>query len=139
MSAADAEKAFMEAVPATPQTDTDIMRENELLKGRIKVREDQLQQAIIVANKANDAQKARDEAAKEDLITRIIANSPNHKITADQLKDRSLSDLRFLATYVETSMDQTFQSVAALQAEKDAKKLQGIDYWDNSTHEWRLK
>ena len=120
------------------KTDAALMQENEMLKAQLKVREDQLKQAIAIANKANDQQKARDEAEKADLINRIVVDTAG-KITKDELADKPLRELVLIKTYTSKSLDSTFASIAALQAEKDKAKTFGIDYWDSKAQEWRIK
>ena len=111
-------------MPEKPMGDADLIRklmgENEMLKAQLKVRTDQVKQATNIAIKANDAQAARDAAERENLITQIVSDS-NHRFTADQLKDKTLKELQLMNTVIQTSYDQTFASVAALQAEHDRK------------------
>lgn len=120
------------------KTDAEVIRENELLKAKVDKLEKYLAQAIDIANKANDAQKAREEAEIQDLTERITVHS-NNKYNADSLKGKSLQDLRLIETVLETSRDDTFASVAALQAEKN-KKTQPyltVGYVDTATGKWK--
>lgn len=126
------------AAAKTAYTDTDLMRENEMLKAKVTKLEGYLSQAIDIANKANDQAKVREEAEKADLIDRIKVDS-NNRISPETLKNKSLNDLRLIKTTLDVSRDDTFASVAALQAEKDSKKNYGIDYWDRETQQWRVK
>lgn len=140
----DAEKGVcnlpsMDAKPAV--TDAEqmraLMRENEMLKAKLRVREDQVQTAIKIANKANDIQAARDAAEREDLITRIVADS-NFKWTRDELKDKTRNELILLNTHLSKGLDQTFASVAAYQAEQDKKTrpLLTAGAWDSQNKKW---
>lgn len=125
----------------TPQTDADLIRsqmqEIEMLKAKLRVREDQIQTAIKIANKANDQQAARDGAEREDLINRIVADS-NYKWTRDELKDKTKSELVLLNTHLSKGLDQTFASVAAYQAEQDkkARPLLTAGAWDSQNKKW---
>lgn len=126
----------MDSKPATI-TDAQLMRENEMLKAQLRVREDQLKQAIKIANKANDLQSARDAAEREDLIIRIIADS-NNKWSRAELEAKSRDDLLLIKTAVSKEMDHTFASVAAYQAEQDKKTrpLLTAGAWDSINKKW---
>jgi hypothetical protein len=120
------------------QTYADVVQQLELKKAELKLREDQLRQAIEIANKANDQKKARDAAEKQDLIDRIIIDS-NGKVTVDELQDKSLRDLVLIKTFASKQLDSTFASIAALQSEKDqrAKPHLTVGYYDNATKTWK--
>jgi LPS O-antigen subunit length determinant protein (WzzB/FepE family) len=118
-------------------TDASLLRENEMLKAHVKLREDQLKQAIGIANKANSVQTARDEAEKADLIDRIVVDS-NRKLTTDELAGKTLSELHLIKTVLSKSMDSTFASIAALQQEKDRKTQPHLTVgaWDAVNKTW---
>lgn len=128
-----------ESAPATPtvQTDAQLLRENEMLKAQVKLREEQLKQAIDIANKANDQAKAREAAEKQDLIDRIIVDA-NGKMTQDELQGKSLSELQLVKTVLSKSLDHTFASIAALQAEKDKRTAPYLTAgaWDSQNKKW---
>ncbi|MFA5365919.1 MAG: hypothetical protein WC325_12120 [Candidatus Bathyarchaeia archaeon] len=117
--------------------DLDLLRKVERLEAQVKVREDQLKQAIDIANKANDQQKVRDEAEKIDLIERIVVDS-NRKFTPSELADKSLRELNLIKLAIDKSLDATFASVAALQAEQNRKNqpLLTAGAWDNKSQSW---
>lgn len=117
--------------------DADLMRENEMLKAKITLREKQLKQAIDIANKANQQQKAKEDAEKQSLISRIVLDS-NNKFTPENLKDKTLSELHLMKTVLDTSLDQTFTSIAAYQAEADSRKkpLLTAGAWDSKKKSW---
>jgi hypothetical protein len=119
-------------------TDAELIRENEMLKAKIKVREDQLTQAIKIANRANEIQAAKDAAEKQDLTDRIIVDS-DRKMSADELKDKTLSELKLIHTVLQKSLDHTFASVAAYQAEQDRKVKPQLTagYFDSKTQSWK--
>ena len=125
-------------MPDSAVTDVSLMRDNEMLKARVKVLEDHLRQAIEIANKANDAKKAKDEAEREDLLKRIVVDS-NNKWTETELSGKSLSDLKLINTTLTKSQDATFASIAAMQAEIDHKKKPTLTlgYFDSETKTWK--
>ena len=114
-----------------------LMRENEMLKAEVKVRTDQVRQATDIAIKANDAQKARDEAERQVLIDKIVVDS-NRKFTPETLADKNMRELQLINMAIQTSLDHTFASVAALQAEQDSHKapLLTVGKWDAATQKW---
>jgi len=118
-----------------PQTDADLIKQVEMLKGQLKTREDQLRQAIDIANRANVEKEARNEAEKEDLINRLVIDS---KYTREDLKDKPLEEVRIIKTAVDKSIDKTFASVAADMAEQDRKTapLFTIGKWDYKKQDW---
>ena len=119
------------------KTDAELMRENESLRAKIELREKQLKQAIDIANKANAAQKAKEDAEKESLITQIVLDT-NNKFTPEELKDKTLSELRLMKTVVDKSLDQTFASIAAYQADAERRKepLLTVGAWDSKKKDW---
>ena len=119
------------------QNDADLMRENELLKGQIKKKDEYLSQAIDIANKANNQAKARDDAEIADLIDKIKVDS-NNRMNADTLKGKSLQDLRLIKTTLDVSREDTFASVAAVQAERDKRNapLLTVGKWDSAKQQW---
>ena len=126
---------------AKPATDAEelgrLRRENEMLRAEVKVRTDQVRQATDIAVKANEIQKARDEAERQTLIDKIVVDT-NQRFTADTLKDKTLKELQLMHTVVQTSMDHTFASVAALQAEQDQRKKPylSVGAWDAANKKW---
>lgn len=124
-----------------PATDAELMQTNVMLSKQVSKLEAQLKLATDALVKVNDQKKAQDAAEKQDLIDHIVADSKG-KFTADALKDldiRELKAMKIMSDTLESTKDEMFASVAALQAERDGKKLQGIDYYDAKTHEWRVK
>jgi LPS O-antigen subunit length determinant protein (WzzB/FepE family) len=121
---------------AKPATDYELMRENEMLKAQVKLREDQLRQAITIANKANDQQKARDEAEKQHLINSIIIDG---KFDKESLTDKTLSELQLIRTTLDKSIEKTFANVAAEMDEAKRKKqpLLTVGYYDTASKTWK--
>ena len=117
--------------------DVSLIKENEMLKAKVDKLEGYLKQAIDVANKANEMQKAKDEAEISDLTDRIVAAS-NNRLTVDSLKGKTLDELRLIKTTLDLSMQDTFASVAALQSERDRKHapLLTVGKWDSKTQSW---
>lgn len=113
----------------------DLIRENEMLRARIKVREDQLKQAIEIANRANDQNKAKDNAQKRMLIDSIQMDSHFAK---DELEKKTLSELQVIRLTLDKSMAKTFASVAADIAAENQKKqpLLTAGAWDREKKRW---
>jgi hypothetical protein len=127
--------------PIQPATDADLMQTNAMLTKRVAKLEDQLKLSIDALAKINDKQKAQAAADKADLIDHLIADSKG-KLTKDTLNDldiRELKSMKIMADTLGSSQDDMFASVAALQTERDNKKILGIDYFDPKTQEWRVK
>jgi hypothetical protein len=124
-----------DAAPAIV-TDADLMLKNEMLTAQLNVREQQLRQAIDIADRYNKETIARDEAEKNRLIDSIILDS---KFGKDELKSRSLSELQTMRITLDRSIEKSFASVAAQIDEARKPKLMGVDYWDSKTGEWRTK
>jgi hypothetical protein len=109
-------KAAHEANPSVPPAKqspgdvAELLRENEMLKGQIAVREKQLRQAIEIANRANDERKAKDNAEKQRLISSIQMDS---KFSKEELNEKSLADLQTIRITLDKSIEKTFASVAA--------------------------
>jgi hypothetical protein len=112
--------AFPQAADSHPATDAELRRETERQKAEILKLKEQQRQAIDIANKALDEKKARDEAERQTLITEITVDS-NQKWSLDELKDKSLTELNLIKTTLTKSMDQTFASIAAYDAEQKRK------------------
>lgn len=118
------------AVPATkpPVASTgapalgDALREIEMLRARLKIRDDQLKQAITIANRANSETKARDNAQKQMLVSSIQMDSD---FTQDELEKKHLNDLRTIRVTLDKSMAKTFASVAA---DMDAEKRKQVPF-----------
>lgn len=113
----------------------DVLRENEMLKGRVALREKQLRQAIEIANRANDERKAKDNAQKQMLISSIQMDSD---FTKDQLVKKNLTELQTIRLTLDKSMNKTFASVAA---EIDAAKKKRQPHltagaWDAEKKKW---
>jgi hypothetical protein len=119
-------------------TDAEVLRDNEMLRARVKVLEDHLREAITIANKANDAQQARNDAERKDLIKRIVIDS-NNKWNEKELTGKSLSDLKLINTTLTKNQDATFASIAAMQAEIDRKQKPQLTlgYYDSQTKSWK--
>lgn len=123
-------------VPATvpssaatgPPAMADLVRENEMLRSQLAVREKQLRQSLDVANRAIDERKARDNAEKERLITSIQMDS---HFTKDELQKKSLADLQTVRLTLDKSIEKTFASVAAEidEAKRKKKPFLTAGYW----------
>jgi hypothetical protein len=127
----------MPPIPPEPKTDVELMQENEMLKARLSVRENQLRQAVDIANKANDQNKAKDSAQKEMLITSIQMDS---HFTKDELTQKSLMELQTMRLTLDKSMEKTFANVAAeideAKHQRKRKSPATIGNWDSVKKEW---
>jgi hypothetical protein len=133
-------KAANEVDPVVPAAtpspgDTDLYRKIEMLQSQLKVREDQLRQAIGIANRANDERKAREHAEVARLIDSIQLDS---QFTKEDLANKSLSDLQTMRMTLDKSIEQTFASVAA---EMDAARRKRDPFltagaWDRDKNAW---
>jgi hypothetical protein len=121
-----------------PVGDADLMRELEMTKAKLKLREDQLRQAIDIANTANERDKAKQAAEREYAITQIVMDSDG-KWTRDELKDKNMRELNLIRTTQDKTLNHTFATVAALQAEVDRKKKTYLTagYFDPATQTWK--
>jgi LPS O-antigen subunit length determinant protein (WzzB/FepE family) len=113
-------------------SDADLLRQIEMLKAQVDTREKQLKQAIDIANRANDAQKARDEAEKAKLIDSITMDS---HYTKDALQNKPLTELQIMRTTLDCSIEKTFASVAAEMDQNNRKHapLFTAGAWDSKT------
>jgi len=114
----------------------DLLREIEMLKTQVEIREKQLRQAIDIAGRANSERKAREDAEKERLINSIVLDS---KFGKDELDKKSLGDLQTIRTTLDKSIEKTFASVAADLAEAQRKKKPHLTagYYDSATKTWK--
>ena len=120
-----------------PTSDSALMRENAMMKAELQLRKKQLKQAVDVAIKVNEKQKAADEAEREMIITQIMVDSTG-KFEKDELKAKSLSELRLIKTVIDKNNDETFASIAALDAEnRNRKKTRfTVGAWDSKKQDW---
>jgi len=118
-------------------SDADVLRELAMTKAELTLRKKQLRQAVDVATKVNERQKAADEAEREMIITQILVDAQG-KFEKDELKSKSLTDLRLIKTVIDKSMDQTFASIAALDVEERNRKKPRLTVgaWDSKTKNW---
>lgn len=114
----------------------DLFKEIEMLRGRLKMRENQLKQALDIAIRANAENRAKNKAEKELLISTIQMDSDFGK---DELDKKNLNDLRTIRLTLDRSMNKTFASVAAdMEAEKNRHKPQlTVGYKDPETKKWK--
>ena len=120
-----------------PKSDAELIRENESLRAKVELREKQLQDAIKIANKAITIEKAKEDAERDSLVNRIVLDS-NNKFKPEDLNDKTLSELRLIQTVLDKSLDQTFASIAAIQADAQRRKepLLTAGAWDSKKKEW---
>ncbi|MDH5786988.1 MAG: hypothetical protein OEZ40_01670 [Candidatus Bathyarchaeota archaeon] len=113
----------------------DLVRENEMLRSRVKTRETQLRQAIEIANRANDERKAKDHAEKEQLISSIQMDSHFSK---DELDKKTLGELQTMRLTLDKSIEKTFASVAAEIDEAGRKREPYLTAgaWDSQKKQW---
>ena len=113
----------------------DVVRENEMLRARLKVREDQLKQAISIANRANDENKAKNNAQKQMLVSSIQMDSDFNK---DELAKKNLNELQTIRLTLDKSMNKTFASVAAdiAAADRRSKPHLTAGAWDSKKEQW---
>lgn len=120
----------------TVVTDAELMRENAMLRSRVELREKQLQEAIDVANRANTEASARQDAEKARLIDSIVLDS---KFRKEDLTTKTLPELQTMRLTLDKSIIQSFANVAAEMEAANKPKLMGVDYWDPTSKEWRVK
>lgn len=125
-------KPSEEVVPLTTE---DLLRKNEMLRAQLKVREDQLRQAIAIANRANQVEKARDEAEKTRLINSIMMDG---KFDRDELVKKPLAELETMRMTLDKSLQKTFVNVAAEldQQRRSRKPLLTVGAWDSRRKCW---
>jgi hypothetical protein len=118
-----------------PQGDAALMRENEMLRARVELREKQLKQAIDIANRANDERKAKEEAEKQSLIQSIQMDG---KFDKDELEKKSLADLHTIRFTLDRSIEKTFVNVAAEidEARRTRKPFLTAGAWDREKKQW---
>ena len=135
MAQADAEKAVTDVIPKG-STDADLMREIDMLKAEVKVRNTQLRQAIDIAQRVNDERKAREDAEKTRLIDSLIIDG---KFNKDDLAKNTLAELQIMRTTIDKALEKTFVSVAAeLDAEnKKHEPYLTVGAWDAKTQSWK--
>jgi len=137
MTETDAKAAIAAITPAPVNaSDFDAQRKINMLEGQVETREKQLRQAIDIANRANDAQKAKDEAERLKLIESVQMDS---KFTKDDLKDKSLAELQTMRITLDKSIEKTFASVAAeIDEQKRVKQpLFTVGYYDSKTQTFK--
>jgi hypothetical protein len=112
-----------------------LLRENEMLKARVTLREKQLKQAIGIANRANDERKAKDEAEKQSLIQSIQIDG---KFSKDELEKKSLDELHTIRFTLDRSIEKTFANVAAEIDEAKRKRQPHLTAgaWDSEKKQW---
>ena len=120
----------------TASGDVDLLREIEMLKAQIAVRDEQLTQAIGIAERANDSQKAQKQAEKLNIIPTIMRDS---KYGKDELNTKSLAELQTIRTTLDKSMAKTFANVAAdIEASKRKNKAWlTAGFFDSATKTWK--
>ena len=114
----------------------DAMKQIEMQKVRIGQLETQLRQAIDIAQRASDKEKARKEAEKEKLITSIAGDSKYDKGT---LTTKTLEELQTIRTAIDNTIEKTFASVAAEidESRRPRKPHLTVGEWDSATKTWR--
>jgi preprotein translocase subunit SecD len=123
-------------LPPKPEAgDRDLLRKINMLEIQLKNREDQLRQAIEIANRANDERKAREEAEKQKLITSIMMDG---KFNKDELEDKTLAELQTMRITLDHSIQKTFANIAADIAEqrKNRKPSLTAGAWDKEKKQW---
>ena len=118
------------------KTDADLMRENEMLKARVDLREKQLKQAIDIANRANAKRQAEEEAEKQSLIQSIQMDG---KFDKDELEKKSLEELKTMRFTLDRSIEKTFANVAAdiNEQQRKRKPLLTVGYYDSAAKTWK--
>jgi len=118
------------------KTDADLMREIEMLKARVDLREKQLKQAIDIANRANAKRQAEEEAEKQSLIQSIQIDG---KFDKDELEKKSLEELKTMRFTLDRSIEKTFANVAAdiNEQQRKRKPLLTVGYYDSATKTWK--
>ena len=113
-----------------------LLRKIEMLKAQVRLREDQLQQAIGIATRANDERKAREAAEKAQLIQSIQIDG---KFPKDELESKSVDELTTIRYTLDRSLEKTFASVAAdFEAQRRKREPQlTAGYYDRDTGTWK--
>jgi hypothetical protein len=116
-------------------TDASLIQENQMLKGRLELRENQLKQAIDIANRANDEKKAVENKERMQLIDSIQQDS---KFTKEDLSNKDINSLRIMRITLDRSMEKTFASIAADISEANAAKqpFLTVGAWDSANKKW---
>jgi hypothetical protein len=134
-------KAAHEVSPTPSQPkqspgDVALLKEVEMLKARVALREKQLKQAIDIANRANDKRKAEQEAEKQSLILSIQSDS---KFSKDELEEKTLEDLQTMRLTLDRSIEKTFANVAAEidAANRKQEPYLTAGYFDPATKTWK--
>ncbi|MHA2265385.1 MAG: hypothetical protein ACXAEN_23600, partial [Candidatus Thorarchaeota archaeon] len=121
---------------SSPMGDVDLLRQIEMLKAQIAVRDQQLTQAIDIAERANNARKAKEQAEKLNLISSIQRDSNFHK---NELENKKLGELRTVRLTLDKSLSKTFANVAAdIKAGNARKKVHlTAGYYDSASKTWK--
>jgi hypothetical protein len=135
MTAADAEKAFVTAIPAV-STDADLLKKIAMQEATLEIRNKQIQQATDLFNRVNLERKAQEDADKSKLIDSIQIDS---KFTKDDLKDKALSELQTMRLTLDKSLERTFASVSAqIDEEKRIREpVFTVGKFDSKTNSWK--
>ena len=106
-----------------------------MLDAQVKLREKQLGQAIGVANRAIEAQNARDEAEKASLIQSIQMDG---KFDKEELEKKTLDELHTIRFTLDRSIEKTFANVAAEidEAKRKHEPFLTAGAWDSKKKEW---
>ena len=122
--------------PASPG-DADLLNKIAMLEAKLKVREDQLKQAIEIAGRANDEKKATEKAEKESIIGSILIDSKGY--TTDELQGKTLPALREIRMAIDKTSAPKFAAViASMDAEKHKMRPQlTAGYYDAATKTWK--
>jgi hypothetical protein len=135
-NAAHAENPNVTPAKQSPGDYAALVKDLEMTKARLKLREDQLTQAVEIANRANAQNKAKDNAQKQMLVASIQLDS---HFTQEELTQKSLNELQTIRLTLDKSMSKTFANVAADIDEKNrkAKPQLTAGYFDVSTKTWK--
>jgi len=122
--------------PAQSPGDAALLKQVEMLKARVAIRDKQLKQAIEIANRANDKRKAEQEAEKQSLILSIQSDS---KFSKDELEAKTLEDLQTMRLTLDRSTEKSFASVAAEidAANRKVEPYLTAGYYDPASKTWK--
>ena len=133
----DAKAGTKDSKPVQISADyAELAKGYEMQKVEIDRLKTQLRQAIDIAQRANDKEKARGEAEKERLIMSIMQDS---KYAKEALTVKSLDELCIIRTAIDHTIEKTFASVAAEidEARKPKHDNLTVGEWDPEKKQWK--
>ena len=116
---------------------TNLIRENEMLKTQLGQYKSQLKEAVDTFNIFRTKEQSREEAEREELM-QSIEHDTKGRITKESLKNLNGADLKLMRTTIDRARVSSFISVAADNAEEKPKKVKNtVGEWDPDTKSWK--